>query len=225
MNDRGNDGANLVIPKLAPKGDKDPFQSPVAQEAIQALLYQLYETEIGGVEIYRTALECAIDADLVKEWNHYLEETLRHVAIARDLLVQAGLDPDVDVPPRLPVRASGRGLVTVMRTAQAAVSRADAQVTAAECVVQAETKDHMNWSLVGMLAKEMSGPFAQALRAAHAEVEKQEDHHLYHNTGWARELWVQALGMKAVLPPPEEVKDVDTQMGAARAKAQRKSRT
>jgi len=39
--------------------------------------------------------------------------------------------------------------------------------------------------------------------------------------GWARELCIQALGMPAVLPPPEEEKDVKTAIGAARAKQAR----
>jgi hypothetical protein len=41
---------------------------------------------------------------------------------------------------------------------------------------------------------------------------------LYHTTGWTRELWIDSLGMPAVLPPPEEEKDVKTAIGAARAK-------
>ena len=57
---------------------------------------------------------------------------------------------------------------------------------------------------------------------AHEEVEEQEDEHLYHTQGWARELWIQSLGMKAVIPPPEEEKDVKTAIGAARAKQARK---
>lgn len=57
---------------------------------------------------------------------------------------------------------------------------------------------------------------------AYEAVEKQEDHHLYHTKGWARELWIQQLGMPAVLPPPEERKDVQTAIGAARAENARK---
>jgi hypothetical protein len=41
-------------------------------------------------------------------------------------------------------------------------------------------------------------------------------------TGWTRELWIEALGMPAVLPPPEETKEVKTAIGAARAKMARK---
>jgi hypothetical protein len=36
-----------------------------------------------------------------------------------------------------------------------------------------------------------------------------------------RELTMASLGMKAVLPPPEERKDVKTAIGAARAEQQR----
>jgi hypothetical protein len=45
----------------------------------------------------------------------------------------------------------------------------------------------------------------------------EEDEHLYHTKGWCRELWIESLGMKAVLPPPEERKHVKTAIGAARA--------
>jgi hypothetical protein len=65
-------------------------------------------------------------------------------------------------------------------------------------------------------------PEAQVLREAHDEVEEEEDEHYYHTKGWLRELWIEALGMPAVLPPPEEEKDVKTAIGAARAKHARK---
>ncbi|MNT53688.1 hypothetical protein D3C72_1907840 [compost metagenome] len=52
-------------------------------------------------------------------------------------------------------------------------------------------------------------------------MEQDEDHHLYHTKGWCRELSIEALGMPAVLPPPEEVKNVETAIGASRAEQQR----
>jgi hypothetical protein len=57
----------------------------------------------------------------------------------------------------------------------------------------------------------------KALKSAYDEIEDQEDEHLYHSKGWCRELWIESLGMKAILPPPEEEKDVKTAIGAARA--------
>ncbi|MDQ3782005.1 MAG: hypothetical protein M3349_03595, partial [Actinomycetota bacterium] len=74
---------------------------------------------------------------------------------------------------------------------------------------------------IGRVASELTGERARVLQEAYEQVEEQEDHHLYHTMGWARELWIESLGMKAVLPPPEEVKEVKTAIGAARAEQAR----
>jgi hypothetical protein len=108
-----------------------------------------------------------------------------------------------------------------METALAEGPPEAAQLVAAECVTLAETKDHLNWELIGEVADHLKGERAELLKAAFAEVEEQEDEHLYHSTGWARELWIESLGLPAVLPPPEEKKDVKTAIGAARAKQAR----
>ena len=93
---------------------------------------------------------------------------------------------------------------------------------ASECVVHAETKDHLNWELLGEAARGLKGEDAKAVKDALSEVEEQEDEHLYHSTGWCRELWIESLGLPAILPPPEEEKDVKTAIGAARAKKARR---
>jgi hypothetical protein len=192
------------------------------REGVANLLYQVLETEMGGVEVYRTALRCAIHDELLGEWEKYLSETERHVEIARSLLDEFGLDADAELPGRAVVRHIGQALVAAMEKALDTGKPEEAQLVAAECVVEAETKDHMNWGLVGLLAEKLHGDEGKVLREAHQEVEKEEDHHLYHSTGWARELWIQSLGMPAVLPPPEEEKQVETAIGAARAKNARK---
>lgn len=196
--------------------------TPRNTKGFEALMYQLLETELGGVEVYTTALTCAVNDELKEEWQKYLAETKRHVEVARELLTNLGLDPDAEVPARVPVRTIGQSLVAAMVAAQETGTPDEAQLTAAECVVEAETKDHMNWELIGELAKKSSGERKKLLQAAYEQVEKEEDHHLYHTTGWARELWIEALGMPAVLPPPEETKEVETAIGAARAKNARK---
>ena len=53
-------------------------------------------------------------------------------------------------------------------------------------------------------------------------MEVEEDEHLYHSMGWSRELWIDSLGLPAVLPPSEEEKDVKSAGEAARAKKSRK---
>src|SRR5262245_24987083 len=185
------------------------------------LLYEALETELGGVQIYTTAVACAQNEDLKKEWEKYLEQTQNHVTIVKGVMEQLGLDVDKETPGRKVVKHIGESLVKAMEMAMDAGNPDAAELVAAECVVLAETKDHLNWELIGMCAKESAKDTAKILKDAHDEVENQEDEHLYHTTGWTRELWVQSLGMPAVLPPPEEEKDVKTAIGAARAKHQR----
>jgi hypothetical protein len=182
------------------------------------LLYQALETEKGGVQIYSTALRCVINKDLKKEWNKYLEQTKTHVQVVTNILRELGLDPNAETPGRKVVRYIGTSLVKAMELALRCADPQAAQIVAAECVVLAETKDHLNWELIGELVKNAD---ATLLKPAHDQVEDEEDEHLYHTTGWTRELWIEALGMPAVLPPPEEVKKVETAIEAAKAKKAR----
>jgi len=45
----------------------------VSTNHVAELLYQALETEKGGVQIYTSALRCALNKDLKEEWNKYLE--------------------------------------------------------------------------------------------------------------------------------------------------------
>jgi len=42
-------------------------------EQVRELLYQSLETELGGVQIYTTALKCVENEDLKEEWQEYLD--------------------------------------------------------------------------------------------------------------------------------------------------------
>jgi len=190
-------------------------------EQVKELLYQALETELGGVQVYTTALRCAENEELKEEWEEYLEQTQQHVQIVQDVLTKLGLDPDEETPGRKVVRHIGEALVESMEMALNEGEPGAAQLVATEAVVLAETKDHQNWHLIGEIIKNAKGELAKALKDAHDQVEPEEDEHLYHTKGWSRELWIESLGMKAVLPPPEEVKDVQTAIGAARAEQAR----
>ena len=193
------------------------------KEQMNELLYQSLEAELGGVKIYEMAVACAVNEDLRREWQEYLNETRHHVKVATQLCRDVGLDPDTMTPGRQVVRHLGQALVQAMQMAKEAGDPGAAELVACECVVLAETKDHSDWELIGHIGKNGSGEEAKALLAAYEEVEDDEDHHLYHTKGWCRELWIKSLGFPAVLPPPEEVKQVETAIGAARAEHARGS--
>jgi rubrerythrin len=189
---------------------------------IKELLYQSLEVEIGGQSVYETAISCAQNEDLKEEWEKYLDETRTHEDILRSTFSRIGLDPEVETPGRAVVRFKAESLVRSMEMARSEGGQAAAQLVAAECVVEAETKDHQDWELIGRIAKKASGEMAAALKEAHEQVEEQEDQHLYHTMGWARELWLESLGLPAVLPPPEEKRHTKSAIGADRAKQARK---
>jgi rubrerythrin len=191
-------------------------------EELKELLCQALETERGGVEVYEQAVRCAVNEDLKEEWQEYLEQTRRHVQVLEGVFADLGLDPETETPGRDIVKAKGQALVRAMDDALSAGEPEAAQLVACECVVDAETKDHLNWELIGEMAKSAGGDAGRVLNKAHDEVEEEEDEHLYHTQGWCRELWLESLGRPAVLPPPEERKDVKTAIGAARAKQARR---
>lgn len=192
---------------------------------LHELLLQGLETERGGVRIYETAIRCAVNDEFREELAKYHEQTIHHVELMEGVALAFGLDLEAESAGRSVVRSIGESLVAAMELALEAGPPAAAQLVAAECVTLAETKDHLNWELIGEVLTRVHGDEGKALRDAHGEAEEQEDEHLYHSTGWGRELWLDALGVPAVLPPPEERKSVTTEIGAARAKQQREDMT
>ena len=190
------------------------------QSQVKELLLQSLEHERGGIQVYENAIKCALNDDLREEWGRYLEQTRNHERILLRVFSELSLDAEEQGPGRAIVKQLGQALVQAMQTAKKGAKPEAAELVACECVVLAETKDHANWELITKAAEKSTGKQKSTLQAAADEVEEQEDEHLYHSKGWCRELWIQSLGLKAVLPPPEERKHVTTAIGAARAEQQ-----
>ena len=210
-------------PQARPTRKVAEAHSDLDLDQVEELLLQGLETELGGVEVYSMAVACAQNEDLRKEWEKYLDQTRNHVDIVTRLCNSRGIDTELETPGRLVVRHLGESLVLAMRQAKESASGAAAQLVAAECVVLAENKDHQNWELLKEVAKALPADERHLFEEAIDEVEDEEDEHLYHTMGWARELWIESLGLPAVLPPPEEKKEVKSAIGAARAKKARKT--
>jgi len=189
---------------------------------LRELLLQSLVHERGGVLVYRRALECAVNPDLRKEWSKYLEQTQNHVRVLSKACASLGIDPDEMTPGCRVIQHSGKSLVIAMEMALAEPDRAAAELVACDCVLLAETKDHADWELIKLCAEQADEHTASVLKEAAEAVEEEEDEHLYHSQGWGRELWLKALGLKAVLPPPEEKRDVKS---ASEAEQARKSRS
>jgi len=63
---------------------------------VKELILQSLEHEMGGVKVYVTAVSCAVNPDLRKEWEKYLAQTRTHVTALEDIAtgrVAYSLDP------------------------------------------------------------------------------------------------------------------------------------
>jgi rubrerythrin len=194
-------------------------------QMVKELMLQSLEHEMGGTKVYETALKCVVNEDLKEEWERYRQQTEKHVQVLHDACLQLEIDPEEQTPGRKITHDMGASLVAAMEAALGAGDQEQAQCVAAECVVLAETVDHFNWQLIGEVAEKMDGAQAKALKEAYNEVEDDEDEHLYHSKGWLRELSLEALGLKAQLPPPEEKKKVKSASAQARVEQSRRKST
>jgi rubrerythrin len=87
------DGAFWGVPDFTgvPAVERRRLRLPIHEgeamkdEEIRELLYQALETKLGGVQVYTTALRCAVNEDLKKEWEEYLEQTQNHVRIVEEV--------------------------------------------------------------------------------------------------------------------------------------------
>src|ERR1041385_8574624 len=70
------------------------------KEQLDELLYQALETELGGVQVYTAAIECAVNSELKEEWEKYLDQTRTHVRIVQDVMSELDLDPETETPGR-----------------------------------------------------------------------------------------------------------------------------
>src|SRR4029453_12937226 len=101
---------------------------------VEELVYQALETERGGVQVYQTAVRCALNEDLKEEWQKYLDQTKNHESIVLELMSKFGLDPEKETPGREVVRHTGESLVKAMEMALKSAPPEAAQIVAAECV-------------------------------------------------------------------------------------------
>ena len=130
------------------------------------------------------AISCAVNEDLRREWEEIACETENHVRIVTDVFNELGLDTSTESPGRQVVRHKGESLLKAMELAKQSGDPVAAQLVAAECVVDAETKDHANWELIGKVSEEATGDKKTVLTEAYNQVEEEEDMHLYHTMGW-----------------------------------------
>jgi hypothetical protein len=167
---------------------------------LNELILQALEHERCGVRLYEAAVACALSPELQQEWARYLTQTRGHVSALEDVCKALGIDLETQTSGRAVARHLGSAQVVAIEMARQAGNTEAAQLTAAECIVLAETKDHLNWQLLGQCAEQLPAEQAKVLLDAHDRIEREEDEHLYHTKSWCRELWRESLGLAGAEP-------------------------
>ena len=98
--------------------------------AVKELLLQALETERGGIKIYTAAIAAAVNKDLRKEWQEYLDETKHHEQVLTKVFAELGMDTEETSPGRQVCAHIGASLVEAIELACANADPADAELVA-----------------------------------------------------------------------------------------------
>lgn len=123
---------------------------------IEELVLQTLEHELGGIQVYETALLCAVQENLKTEWQEYLDQTQKHVSTLQGVCKLLGVNPERETAGRVIVRHLRKSLVEAMTLALSGPDPAVAELIASECVALAATKDHLGWELIGQYVEHLS---------------------------------------------------------------------
>jgi hypothetical protein len=190
-------------------------------EQVKELLLQSLEHERGSVDVYQTAVKCAQLDALKEDWTRCISDIRHRELLLTELCRKLSFNPEHMTCTREVTKYLGEALTSAMELAHESGKPHQAQLIAAECVTLCETTTHSNWHLIAQCGRESSGEQKQLLDAAVGEVEEEVDRQFYRAHGWERELHLQSLGIKAVLPPPEEREQVISPVRAARIQHRR----
>jgi len=148
--------------------------------------------ERGGAALYRTVGLRSNNAMLQRQYKHFGEETIEHVAILEMLIAQAGGDPMYVSPAARATERAGNSLIETTFMCSGSIDLMTAELVMLEAVLLAEVKDHSNWSTLSQLVPKLPASLQTAFGDATQRVEQQEDEHL----GWAKEMRSKMLSLQ-----------------------------
>jgi hypothetical protein len=169
---------------------------------LRELLLQALEAQAGHVAVLSASLRCiVIDVELRRDWRPQLERARRRERILASVLEQLDLDPRSQTPGRRIVARLSAALLAALGQAMHEGDAANAQVVAAEGVEIAALRAQRAWELIGHVAGKLADETGRTLDVAFESAAFDEGEG-YRNRGWSRELWIESLGFRAILPPP-----------------------
>lgn len=195
-------------------------RTPATDEQISELLLQAIETERGGILVFAAAIEAALDENVRTESRRCLEAACWRKEVLTATCRQRGVDPDQSSPAREILALHRASLVRAIMMAVANGDPEAAQVVAAECVLLADMKKHLDWDLVRDAVSQAGMQFCSGPEAR----QEMDDGccPLDCTRGWCREQWMSSLDFPAVVPSPREQAE---RAGVAGTPSTRVSRT
>ena len=163
---------------------------------VTELILQALETERGGIKVYTAAIGAACKDDLRRQWTGCLEETRRHEGILSRVCRRLDLDPEMQSPGREIVSGHSKWLVEMIESAVATGDSGAAQLIAAECVMVSETKDLLNWALIGQVSKRGKKGLADILTTAYNEARDDGTHRPPPAGGRRGQHWNEAFAFR-----------------------------
>ena len=135
--------------------------------------------ERAGAALYRVAAEHSQNPMVVEKYAEFGRETVEHIAIYQQLIVDLGGDPHYVSPAARMTEQLGQKLLEGPVSLAGSVDPLTLDTAFLEAVVFAEHKCHDNWILLSQLGEILPDEQARRLvREAVATVEPQEDEHI-----------------------------------------------
>ena len=153
--------------------------------------------ERAGLSLYRVAAQHSENPMLVSKYEEFGQQTADHIRIYETLVATLGGDPGYVSPAARMTEQMGAKLLEAPISVAGSVDLLTLESALLEAVVIAEHKCHDNWQLLSRMGEELTeGNARDAIRAAVAEVEAQEDEHVR----WATDTWFQLAMTNAEHP-------------------------
>jgi hypothetical protein len=175
-------------------------RSSLDSKWLKDFLSEMLAVEMGGVKLYRKAVNELEHSEHLDKLNEFLRQTERHVELCTEMLRAAGGDASYKSPGAQAAEHKAEGLISTK------VPAAMNDLNNIENLVLAETKDHWNWEMLASVARKIGDAELKrmAIKAV-SEVRKQEKTHLSWN-----EQTLSKLAMESSMHPADKAMNEST---------------
>jgi rubrerythrin len=157
------------------------------------LLSAMTAHERAGRALYRSVAQRTNNPVLRSKYEHFGEETERHVAVLDEIVTALGGTPGYISPHARAVEAQGTRLLESTFMLDGSLDPMTAEAVMIDAVLVAETIDHENWVTLSELVDSLPGELKSEVRGRVDSVLADEDEHL----GWAASMRKRMMHLQA----------------------------